>query len=131
MAPRQSPTAESVHRVNYNSAQDPNEAPAAPCSDHWNPADGDCCLCPVLLQRSDEWTNRHNTPGRRQEVGSVTINTLWVLVPWAVFAIAAGVRFWRLTAQFPQNLLGVPTKTELFRQALERVWQKGQQVRST
>jgi hypothetical protein len=61
----------------------------------------------------------------------VTINTLWVLVPWAMFAIAAGVRFWRLTAQFPQNLLGVPTKTELFRQALERVWKKGQQVRST
>jgi len=69
LAPRQSPTAESVHRVSYHSAQDPNEAPAAPCSDHWNPADGDCCLCPVLLLRSDEWATRHNTPGRRQEVG--------------------------------------------------------------
>jgi hypothetical protein len=51
----------------------------------------------------------------------VTINTLWVLVPWAVFAIAAGLKFWRLTAQFRKNLLGVPTKNELFRQALERV----------
>ena len=54
-------------------------------------------------------------------------NPLLILVPWAVFAIAAGVKFWRLTALFRRHLLDVPTKTERFRQALERVWQKGQQ----
>jgi hypothetical protein len=81
----------------------------------------------VLLLRSDEWAARHNTPGRRQKVGSVATNPLLILVPWAVFAIAAGVKFWRLTALFRRHLLGVPTKTERFRQALERVWQEGQQ----
>ena len=55
-------------------------------------------------------------------------NPLWMLVPWAVFALAAGVKFWRLTALFRRNLLGVPTKTERFRQALERMWQKDQQA---
>ena len=57
----------------------------------------------------------------------MTINPLWMLVPWAVFAIAAGLKFWKLTALFRRNLLGVPTKTERFRQALERVWAKEQQ----
>ena len=57
----------------------------------------------------------------------MTINPLWVLVPWAVFAIAAGLKFWRLPDLFRRHLLGVATKNELFRQALERVWQKGQQ----
>ena len=52
---------------------------------------------------------------------------LWILVPWAVFAIGAGLKFWKLTALFRKHLLGVPTKIELFRQALERVWQKNQQ----
>jgi len=57
----------------------------------------------------------------------VATNPLCILVPWAVFAIAAGVKFWRLTSLFRRHLLNVPTKTERFRQALERVWQKGQQ----
>ena len=62
-------------------AQEQNEAPAGSCPDHWNRANGFCCLCPVLLLRSDEWATRHNTPGRRQEVGSVATNPLWMLVP--------------------------------------------------
>jgi len=115
----------------YDAAQDPNEATAAPCPDHWNPADGNCCLCPVLLLRSDEWATRRNTPGRRQEVGSVTVNPLWMLVPWAVFGIAAGLKFWKLTALFRSHLLGVPTKTERFRHALERDWRKDHNIEST
>jgi hypothetical protein len=55
----------------------------------------------------------------------VATKPLLILVPWAVFAIAAGVKFWRVTALFRKHLLGVPTKTERFRQALERVWHKG------
>jgi len=58
----------------------------------------------------------------------VATNPLWMLVPWAVFAIAAGVKFWRFIALFRRHLLGVPTKSERFRQALERVWQKGQKA---
>ena len=53
---------------------------------------------------------------------------LWMLVPWAVFAIGAGLKFWRLTALFRRHLLGTPSKTERFRQSLERVWQKDQQA---
>ena len=55
-------------------------------------------------------------------------NPLWMLVPWAVFALAAGVKFWRLTTVFRKNLGGTPTKTERFRQSLEQIWQKDQQA---
>ena len=53
---------------------------------------------------------------------------LWMLVPWAVFAIAAGLKFWRLTALFRKHLLGARTKTERFRESLEQIWQKDQQT---
>jgi hypothetical protein len=51
----------------------------------------------------------------------------WMLVSCLVFAIAAGVKFWRLTALFRRHLLRNPTKTERFRQSLERILQKEQQ----
>lgn len=54
-------------------------------------------------------------------------NPLWMLVPWAVFALAAGLKFWRITNLFRRNLLGVPSRTERFRQVLERIWAKDQQ----
>jgi len=49
---------------------------------------------------------------------------LLMLVPWAVFTVAAGLKFWRITTLFRKNLLGRPTETERFRQALERIWIK-------
>ncbi|MEB3185326.1 MAG: hypothetical protein VKM97_05520 [Cyanobacteriota bacterium] len=55
-------------------------------------------------------------------------NPLWMLVPWAVLALAAGVKFWRITSLFRRHLLGVPSGTERFRQTLERIWAKGQQA---
>ena len=55
-------------------------------------------------------------------------NTLWMLVPWAVFALGAGLKFWHLTTVFRRHLLGMPSGTERFRQALERIWQKDQQT---
>ncbi len=58
----------------------------------------------------------------------MTANPLWTLVPWAVFAIGAGFKVWRLTVLFRRHLLGVPTRTERFRQNLERIWQKDQHV---
>ena len=55
-------------------------------------------------------------------------NPLWMMLPWAVFAVAAGVKFWRLTSLFRRHLLGTPTDTEQFRRTLERIWAKDQQT---
>jgi hypothetical protein len=54
-------------------------------------------------------------------------NPFWMLVPWAVFALAAGLKFWRITTLFRRNLLGMPSRTERFRQTLERIWATDQQ----
>jgi hypothetical protein len=51
-----------------------------------------------------------------------------MLVPWAVFAIAAGIKFWRLTSLFRRHLIGAPSGTEQFRSSLERAWAKDQQA---
>lgn len=53
---------------------------------------------------------------------------LGLLVPWAVFALAAGIKFWRLTTLFRRHLLGIPSRTERFRQTLERLWAQDQQT---
>jgi hypothetical protein len=53
---------------------------------------------------------------------------LWMLVPWAVFAVAAGLKFWGITTMFRKHLHGIPYRTERFRQGLERIWAKGQQA---
>jgi hypothetical protein len=55
-------------------------------------------------------------------------NPLWMMLPWAVFAVAAGIKFWRLTSLFRRHLLGTPTDTEQFRRTLERIWAKDQQT---
>ena len=55
-------------------------------------------------------------------------NPLWMMLPWAVFAVAAGIKFWRLTSLFRRHLLGTPTDTEQFRLTLERIWAKDQQT---
>ncbi len=54
-------------------------------------------------------------------------NPLWMLVPWAVFAVAAGVKFWRLTSAWRQR--GMNSKdTDQFRRSLERIWEKDQKA---
>jgi hypothetical protein len=59
--------------------------------------------------------------------GGVMTNSLWMLVPWAVFAVAAGVKFWRLTSAWRQR--GTTNKsTDQFRRSLERIWQKDQKA---
>ncbi len=58
--------------------------------------------------------------------GGVMSNPLWMLVPWAVFAFAGGVKIWRLTSAWRQR--GTNNKNpEQFRQSLERIWAKGSQ----
>jgi hypothetical protein len=54
-------------------------------------------------------------------------NPAWMLVPWVVFAVAAGIKFWRITALFRRQLGGAPSEPDLFRQRLERIWQRDQQ----
>ena len=59
---------------------------------------------------------------------AVMPNPLWMLAPWLVVALAAGIKFWRLTSPFRQHRLGTPSRTERQRQLLERTWEKDQQV---
>jgi hypothetical protein len=56
------------------------------------------------------------------------LHPLWMLAPWAVFALAAGVKFWRITAVFRKRGLARETSTDQFRKTLERIWQKDQQA---
>lgn len=51
---------------------------------------------------------------------------IWMLMPWAVVALAAGFRFWGLISLFRKQLLGTPSQAERVRQALERIWQRDQ-----
>ena len=52
------------------------------------------------------------------------MHQLWLLVPWAVFALAAGVKFWRLTQPFRRQLS--EPSTEQVRASLERRWRADQ-----
>lgn len=56
---------------------------------------------------------------------------LWMLAPWAVFALAAGLKVWRLTRVFRQHMAQTQTNPERFKQSLERIWQKDQQAASS
>ena len=47
---------------------------------------------------------------------------LWMLVPWAVFALAMGVKAWRFGALIRRQLGPAPSSTEQARQRLERLW---------
>ncbi|MEY4800874.1 MAG: hypothetical protein RLZZ274_107 [Cyanobacteriota bacterium] len=50
-----------------------------------------------------------------------------MLVLWLVFAVAAGIKFWGLAAQFRKCPEGSSKSTEEFRKTLERIWAKNQQ----
>lgn len=52
----------------------------------------------------------------------------WMLVPWAVFAVAAGIKFWRLTTVFRSHRRDSRSGTEQFRQSLERIWAQDQRA---
>jgi hypothetical protein len=54
-----------------------------------------------------------------------------MLVPWAVFALAAGLKFWRLTSVFRHHMAKSQTNPERFRQSLERIWHQDQQAASS
>ena len=55
--------------------------------------------------------------------GGVMPHPLWMQVPWAIFAVAAGVKFWRLTSAWRQR--GTNNKnTDQFRRSLEGILAK-------
>ncbi len=62
-----------------------------------------------------------STVSEGAEDGEMT-NLLWMLVPWAVFAVAAGFKFWRLTSAWRQRGAGRTASTDQFRRSLERIW---------
>ena len=51
---------------------------------------------------------------------------LWILVPWVVFALAAGLKAWRLMALVRRQGLPLASSSERFREALERSWARDQ-----
>lgn len=51
---------------------------------------------------------------------------LWILVPWVVFALAAGLKAWRLMALVRRQRLPLATSSERFRESLERSWARDQ-----
>jgi hypothetical protein len=55
-------------------------------------------------------------------------NPLWMLLPWTVVALAAGVKFWRLTSAWRQRGMSTAMNTNQFRRSLERSWQKDQKA---
>jgi hypothetical protein len=50
---------------------------------------------------------------------------LWILLPWTVFGIAAGIKLWRLATGLGRQLGRQTAPKEPFRQTLERIWAKG------
>ena len=53
---------------------------------------------------------------------------LWILLPWGVFAVAAAVKFWRLSQPIRQRLARQTRSTEQARASLERLWHKDEQT---
>jgi hypothetical protein len=50
----------------------------------------------------------------------------WILVPWAVFAVALALKFWQFGGALKRHLTFRPTSTVQFRQSLERIWEREQ-----
>jgi hypothetical protein len=53
-------------------------------------------------------------------------NQLLILLPWSVFALAAGLKFWQVSRWLRRPRLVQQTNTEQIRASLERIWQRQQ-----
>ena len=51
---------------------------------------------------------------------------LLILLPWSVFALAAGLKFWQVSRWLRRPRLVQQTNTEQIRASLERIWQRQQ-----
>ena len=58
---------------------------------------------------------------------------LWILVPWAVFAVALALKVLRFDSALKRHLIAPTSSIDQFRQSLERIWaqeQKGAKGRT-
>jgi len=53
----------------------------------------------------------------------VTTNPIWILVPWAVFAVALAFKVLRFGSALKRHLIAPSPSTDQFRQILERIWE--------
>jgi len=76
-----------------------------------------------MVVNGNQWAFRQHLAVQTVPEGSaggVMTNTIWMLVHWAVFAVAAGVKFRRLTSARRRRGES-STKTEQLRRSLERI----------
>ena len=50
---------------------------------------------------------------------------LFILLPWTVFGIAAGIKLWHLGTGLGRQLGRKTSPNESFRQTLDRIWTQG------
>ena len=50
----------------------------------------------------------------------------WILVPWAVFAVALTFKVLKFGKALKRHLTAPTPSTDQFRQSLERIWEKEQ-----
>ena len=53
---------------------------------------------------------------------------LWILLPWSVFALSVGLKFWRLSQPIRRRLAMQTRSTEEARASLERLWHQNEQT---
>ena len=53
---------------------------------------------------------------------SVIDNPLWILVPWAVFAVALAFKVLKFGKALKRHLTAQTPSIDQFRQSLERIW---------
>ena len=46
----------------------------------------------------------------------------WILVPWAVFAVALALKVLKFGSSLKRHLTAPPPSTDQFRHSLERIW---------
>jgi hypothetical protein len=56
-------------------------------------------------------------------------HSLWLLVPWLVFAVGIGLKAWKVTRLLNRQMRSSGLGVERFRAALERNWQQTQLLR--
>jgi hypothetical protein len=54
----------------------------------------------------------------------MTTNPIWILVPWAVFAVALALKVLKFGKALKRHLIAPTPSTDQFRQSLERIWEK-------
>ena len=52
----------------------------------------------------------------------------WILVPWAVFAVALALKVLKFGSALKRHLIAPTPSPDEFRQSLERIWAKDQQA---